>query len=47
MIFRSDVDGASWTREPSGTFAPLFGVWGSAADDVYAVALDGSVLRRK
>ncbi len=30
-------DGTSWTRQDSGTSEVLWGVWGAAPDDVYAV----------
>jgi hypothetical protein len=34
-------DGAEWSPMNSGTRMLLTSVWGSSADDVYAVGLDG------
>jgi hypothetical protein len=38
--------GARWSQEPSGTDEDLLAVWGSGADDVYAVGYAGTILHR-
>jgi hypothetical protein len=37
-------DGTAWTRFESGTQWPLFGIWGSGPNDVWAVGRYGTVL---
>jgi hypothetical protein len=41
MHRRGDDDAVSWTRADCGTQLPLWGVWGSAPDDVWIVGGDG------
>lgn len=41
---REPPPGPSWAPVPSGTSADLTGVWGSAADDVWAVGAGGAIL---
>lgn len=38
--------GASWTVELTNAPANLGGVWGSSANDVYAVGDSGTILHR-
>lgn len=37
-------DGATWSTVTSGTTSTLYGVWGSGANDVWAVGAGGVVL---
>ncbi len=37
-------DGSSWTLHETGVDADLFGIWGSAADDLFAVGESGTIL---
>ncbi len=37
-------DGKTWTKQSSGAPSALCGVWGSAADDVFAVGLLGTAI---
>jgi len=37
-------DGSSWSKMSSGTSNPLWAVWGSSGNDVFAVGLDGTIL---
>jgi hypothetical protein len=39
-------DGASWKPMDPGTTGVLNGVWGSSANDVWAVGDDGTILHR-
>ena len=37
-------DGVSWSPQASGTTNNLFGIWGSAPNDVFAVGANGTIL---
>ena len=37
-------DGTSWTKVMSGSSEPLSGIWGSRANDVFAVGIDGYIV---
>ncbi|MCX4243119.1 beta propeller repeat protein [Paraliomyxa miuraensis] len=41
VILVRDGDEGEWTQHGCGTILPLWGVWGAAADDVWAVGGDG------
>lgn len=41
VIATRDGDEGEWSRTGCGTILPLWGVWGAAADDVWAVGGDG------
>ena len=40
-------NGGSWKAQTSGTSQPLYGIWGSGTDAVYAVGGGGTILQRK
>jgi photosystem II stability/assembly factor-like uncharacterized protein len=44
-ILRRERDGSEWRHLPSGTSEPLFGVWGTSDQDVWAVGANGLVIR--
>ena len=41
VILVRDGDAGEWTRHGCGTILPLWGVWGAAPDDLWAVGGDG------
>ena len=40
----SHFDGSAWTTMETGTTEDLYGIWGSAVDDVVAVGRNGTIL---